>query len=135
MPDINLQYNLAVTLLDGDLSFEASHSHGRMKDPAVLEIKKRITVAVDPELLKIAKTERQAVVEVTTKDGVIVREHVLSVRGTAENPLTTEEVEKKARELMTSILGKERTEKLIDKIWNLEQVKNMRELRPFLSAR
>jgi hypothetical protein len=36
---------------------------------------------------------------------------------------------------MIPVLGKERTEKLIDKIWNLEQVKNMRELRPFLSAR
>jgi 2-methylcitrate dehydratase PrpD len=121
--------------LEGDLSFEASHSRERMKDPAVLEIKKRITVAVDPELMNVAKTERQAVVEVTTKEGTQLREHVFSVRGTAENPLTTEEVEKKSRELMTSILGKERTEKLIDKIWNLEQVKNMRELRPFLSAR
>ena len=27
MPDVNLQYILAVTLLDGDLTFEAAHSY------------------------------------------------------------------------------------------------------------
>jgi 2-methylcitrate dehydratase PrpD len=39
MPDINLQYILAVTMLDGALSFEAAHSYERMKDPRVLEMK------------------------------------------------------------------------------------------------
>lgn len=135
MPDVNLQHCLAMTLLEGDLSFEASHSRERMNDPVVLDIKKRISISVDPGLFKIVKTERQAVVEVTTKDGMKLTEHVLNVRGTAENPLTNEEIEKKCRELMIPVLGKERTEKLIGKIWNLEQVKDMRELRPFLSAR
>jgi 2-methylcitrate dehydratase PrpD len=134
MPDVNLQYSLAMTLLEGDLSFEASHSRDRMKDPAVLDIKKRVSISVDPGLLKIVKTERQAVVEVTTKDGTKLTEHVFNVRGTAENPLTSEEVEKKCRELMIPVLGKERTDALIDTIWNLERVKNVRELRPFLSA-
>jgi len=135
MPDVNLQYSLAMTLIEGDLSFEASHSSAHMKDPAVLDIKKRVSISVDPGLLKIVKTERQAVVEVTTNDGRKLTEHVFNVRGTSENPLTNEEVEKKCRELMAPVLGKERTDALIDTIWNLERVKDVRELRPLLSAR
>jgi 2-methylcitrate dehydratase PrpD len=87
----------------------------------------------DPEL-SVAKIVRQGIVEVTMKDGTRLREHVVSVRGTAENPMTTEEVEKKSRELMVPVLGKDRAKKLIHTIWNLEQVRNVRQLRPLISA-
>ena len=133
MPDINLQYILAVALVDGDLTFEAAHSYERMNDPAVLDVKKRIKLVEDPEL-SVAKIMRQAIVEVATKDGARLREHVVSVRGTAENPMTSLEVEKKCRELMTPVLGADRSKELIDKVWNLERVRNVRELRPLLSV-
>jgi len=133
MPDINLKYLLAVTLLDGELTFAASHSFERMSDPAVLDLKKLITLVDDPVLVA-AKPMRQGIVEVTTKDGSQLREHVVSVRGYVENPMTTEEVAKKCRELFIPVLGKERSDKLIDKIWNLEKVKNVRELRTLLSS-
>lgn len=133
MPDVNLQYILAVTLLDGRLTFEAAHSYERMKDPAVLELKKCISLVEGPELTK-AKITRQGIIELTTKDGTLLREHVVSVRGTVENPLTREEVAEKCQGLMAPLLGEDHTHKLIDKIWNLEQLKNVRELRPLLSA-
>ena len=133
MPNINLQYILAVTLLDGDLTFETAHSYERMNDPAVVDLKKRIKVVVDPEL-SAAKVMGQSIVEVTKKDGTLLREHVVSVRGTAENPVTTDEVEKECRELMTPVLGRDRTQKLINAIWNLEQVSNVRQLRALISA-
>ena len=133
MPNINLQYILAVTLLDGDLTFKAAHSYERMNDPAVLNVKRRIKLLADPEL-SAAKIMRQGIVEVTTKDGTQLREHVVSVRGTAENPMTTAEVEKKSRELMAPVLGRDRTEKLVHAIWNLEHVRNVRQLRPLISA-
>jgi len=133
MSDVNLQHILAVALLDGDLTFEAAHSYQRMSDPAVLGIRKHIKLVEDSEL-SIRGAMRQAIVEVTTGDGAKLREHVVHVHGTAENPMTTEEVEKKCRELLTPVLGGDRSQMLIDKIWNLEQVGNVRELRPLLSA-
>lgn len=133
MPDINLQHMLAVALLDGDLSFEAAHSYERMKDPTVLQIKKRITLAEDPGL-DTTRTARQSIVEVVTKEGNKYKEHVLGVRGTAENPMTTKEIEKKCNELLAPVLGKDRARKLIDRIWNLEGLKDVRELRPLISA-
>ena len=133
IPDINLQYILAVTLLDGNLTFEKARSFEDMKAPAVLQMEKCITLIGDPEL-NDPKALRQAIVEVTTRDGANFREHIVHVPGMAENPMTTEEVEKKCRGLFIPFLGEDRSQKLINMIWNLEQVRNVHELRPLLSA-
>jgi len=133
MPDINLQYILAVTLLDGDLTFETAHSYERMKDPVVQDLKKRVTLVADAEL-GTAEIPRQGIVEIITKDGARLKEHVVSARGSAGNPMTTEEVEEKSRRLLVPVLGEDRSKRLIDAIWNLEKVRNMRDLRPFLTA-
>ena len=85
------------------------------------------------ETLTATKRTRQAIIEIITKDGAQLIEHGVS-KETVENPMTREEVEEKSRELMTPVLGEDRSEKLINKIWNLKQVKNMRELRPLLSV-
>jgi hypothetical protein len=45
-----------------------------------------------------------------------------------------EEVVSKARDLMTPVLGADKTGKLIEKILALESVKNIRELRPLLQT-
>jgi 2-methylcitrate dehydratase PrpD len=132
MPDINLQYILAVTLLDGHLSFEAAHSYERMNDPAVIEIKKRIRLKAEPEL-RTPETRRTGIVEVTTKDGARLMEHVKYVLGTAQNPMTTQDVEKKCRSLLRPVLGEADTDEMIETVWNLERVKDIRELRKLLS--
>jgi len=73
-------------------------------------------------------------VEVITKDGAKLREHVWKIPGTAENPMTRGKVEKKSRKLLVPILGEGRSEEIIRKVWNLEKIGNVRELRPFFSA-
>jgi len=133
MPDVNLQYILAVTLLDGRLTFEAAHAYERMGEPAVLELRKRVRLVKDDELSS-AKVMRQGIVEVITKDGTELREHVVSVHGTAENPMTLEEVERKSEDLLAPVLGEARSRELMDRIGNLENIANVRELRPLLSA-
>ncbi len=73
-------------------------------------------------------------VQITKKDNTKLVEHVVNWRGRPENPMTTKEMEKKCRDLLAPVLGEDRSQKLIDKIWNLERVSNMRELRPLLSS-
>jgi 2-methylcitrate dehydratase PrpD len=130
MPDINLQHLLAVALLDGGLSFETAHSYDRMKDPTTMEARKIITLVEDHELIPY-----HTIIEVATKDGTKFRETVTTVLGRPENPMPTEMVEKRCKDLMVPVLGEHHTKKLIDKIWNLDKVKNVRELRPLLSTR
>lgn len=131
MPDVNLQYIFATTLIDGVPTFEAAHSFERMADPAVLALKKKITLIGDPELTR-ARPENQSIVLVTTRDGRQLEKRVTTVRGRADDPLATAEVEAKARELMEPVLGATRTRQLMDAIDKLEAVSSMRELRPLL---
>lgn len=133
MPDINLQYILSVVLLDGKLSFEAAHSFERMRDPRVLEIMSRIELKPDPELTR-ARPPRQAVVEVSTGDGRHLIRRVVSVRGTAENPMTTEEVEKKAKDLISPVTGREKCDQLVRMVEEIQEVTDMRGFRSVLSV-
>ncbi len=75
---------------------------------------------------------RVAIVEVTLNNGTRLSERVEHVRGTPENPMTTEEVVAKARELMTPVLGAANCSKLIERVMGLQNVNDIRELRPLL---
>jgi hypothetical protein len=44
------------------------------------------------------------------------------------------EVEAKCIDLLQPILGKRRTRSLIDQVWNIEKIDDMRALRPLLRA-
>jgi hypothetical protein len=48
--------------------------------------------------------------------------------------MTRAEVDAKAFDLIAPILGKQRARSLIDRIWNIEAVADVRELRPLLTA-
>ncbi|MBI4527767.1 MAG: MmgE/PrpD family protein [Deltaproteobacteria bacterium] len=131
MPDINLQYILAVTLLDGKLSFESAHCYERMTDARVLEMKSRIELQPDPDLGS-EDAPRQAIVEVATRDGRNLRTHVKNVRGTAADPMTQEEVINKARDLISAVIGKQKCERLIEMVRGIEDVADIRDFRPLL---
>src|SRR2546422_935950 len=68
MPDVNLQYAIAVALIDGTMSFDASHSYERMRDPQVLAVKKRVQLVADRALMDRA-APRSGRVDVTLRDG------------------------------------------------------------------
>jgi 2-methylcitrate dehydratase PrpD len=131
MPDICLQHMVAVMLLDKTASFRSAHDKARMQDPAVLQLRAKVQYVPDDELTPFLPA-RVAIVEVTLIDGTRLTERVDAVRGTAQNPMTHEEVVAKARDLIAPVLGKESCDKLVDKILGLESAKDLRELRPLL---
>ncbi len=133
MPDINLQHVFAITLLDGDLSFEAAHSFERMQDPRVLEVKSRIALVAEPEVARVPPL-RHSVVEVTLKDGRKLQKRATTFRGNEDNPLSTEEMEKKASDLLEPVLGAQRSRQLIEAVGRLESLSRIRELLPLLEA-
>jgi 2-methylcitrate dehydratase PrpD len=131
MPDICLQHMVAVMLIDKTASFKAAHDRARMKDPTVLAMRAKVQLVSDEELEKM-EPARQAIVEITLNDGTVLKERVNDVRGTVDNPMTREEVAQKARDLVEPVIGKANSNALIDKIWALENVKDVRELRSVL---
>lgn len=128
MPDINLQYLVAVMLLDGKLTFASSHDFERMKSRAVRAIQKRIDLRGSAEL-SASRIPRQGIVEILTRDRRRLRHHTEMVKGMPNNPLQRMEVEEKTSDLVAPVLGKKRTRTLIDTIWDLDRVKDMRMLR------
>jgi len=132
MPDVNCQHIIALALLEGAVSFEDSHSYERMKDPKVRAAKERVELIADKSLMD-PEAPRSGRVEVKLKDGRTVSHFTPHAPGTKENPLTTEEVSAKARSLMAPVLGAGPAEEIIRRVNALESVKDVRELRPFLT--
>jgi 2-methylcitrate dehydratase PrpD len=131
MPDVNVQYILAVTVLDGRLSFAAAHDYDRMQRPDVQAMKARVHLEVDFEMDRVGP-RYQALVEVLTTSGQQLREHIINVRGRPENPMSRDEIEEKARLLMTPVLDHDHVSRLFDAIRNLESVTDISSLRPLL---
>jgi 2-methylcitrate dehydratase PrpD len=132
MPDVNLQYVIAVALVDGAVSFADSHSRERMADPQIRAVKERVQLIADKKLMDPA-APRSGMVEVTLKDGRTVSRFTRFPPGTKENPLSTEGLNAKVRDLMAPVLGAERTANLIQRVNALEEVRNVRELRPLFT--
>jgi 2-methylcitrate dehydratase PrpD len=130
-PDLCLQYLVAVMLIDKTVSFRAAHDRARMQHPAIVSERAKVKLIAEDELERLLP-KRVAVVEVTLSDGTVLTERNDTVRGTPENPMSTEEVIDKARDLITPVLGGATSAKLIDRLFALEGVKDIRELRPLL---
>jgi 2-methylcitrate dehydratase PrpD len=133
MPDICMQHMVACMLLDGIVTFESSHDDARMQDPKVQALRKKVTLIGDEALQKVMPS-RQGIVTLRLSDGRTLRHHTEAVRGTAENPMKRAEVDEKCYHLLVPVLGKSRSRKLVDAVWGLETVKDVRSLRSLLRA-
>lgn len=130
MPDINVQYLVAGTLVDGSCNFTMAHDEERLRhDPVIRKLLDNTTLVADEEMEPV----RQAVVTLRTSRGEL-RRHVPHVRGTADEPMTTEEVEKKADEIMIPVIGNERSRQLIEAVRNIENIDDVRQLRDLMGA-
>jgi 2-methylcitrate dehydratase PrpD len=128
MPDISVQHLLAVMLLDGIVTFQSAHDFKRMKDSNVLDLRKRIEALGDPGLTD-AQRRWRCVMEVTLKDGRVLRHQTMAAKGSFENPLTFGEENEKALDLIAPVLGKKRAQDLLAALWKFDQIRNVRALR------
>lgn len=120
MPALNLPYLCSVILIDGTLSFEMADSLPRMStDQAVRELMNRVRVLHDPAQEAVPRKE-SARVTVRLQDGRSETGFVEHVRGYPANPMTREDVEAKARELMGPVLGFAQADALIDLVFRID---------------
>ena len=129
----NMQHMLAILLLDGELTFESCHDSSRVRDPRVIALKRRIKLVGSREITE-ARPRRQGIIEITTRDGRLLKHRTRAVKGTACDPMTRAELEEKCLGLTASILGLRRARTLMKTVWNIEQLANVRALRSLLMA-
>jgi 2-methylcitrate dehydratase PrpD len=137
MSDINLQHLTAIMLLDRDISFEASHDPARSRDRQVLALKDKVQLVGSAALSKARTT--QAIVEVTLARpqgrarSTVVRHHTRAVLGSATRPMDRADIERKCRPLLEPALGARRAGALVDAIWSIDRLPDVRALRRLLS--
>jgi 2-methylcitrate dehydratase PrpD len=131
IPDICLQQMVAVMLLDKTVSFRGAHDKPRMQDAAALRERAKVNLVYDEELAKLLPV-RVTVVEIELTDGSLLSERITAVRGTPRNPMTRAEVIDKTRDLTAPVLGRDKSEKLIETVFAIESVTDIRNLRPLL---
>ncbi len=132
MPDVNCQHMIAMALVDGKITFASTRSYERMSDPVVLAVKERVSLVPDSALMDPA-APRSAKVEVVLKDGRTLNQFTPHAYGTKQNPMGTESVNTKVRDLLEPVLAPSRTVAVIRRVNALESVANVRELLPFLT--
>ncbi len=131
MPDICMQHMCAVMLLDGTVSFKSSHDEKRMRDRRVGALREKVQLLGD-DAMSAAMPSRQGIVELELAGGRRLRHHTRAVRGTPDNPMTRAEVDAKSYDLLAPAIGRGRARKLCDAVWNLDQIDDVRSLRPLL---
>ena len=133
MPDVSCQHLVALALVKGAVSFADSHDVALTRDAAIMAERSKVQVVADAALMDPA-APRGAIVEVTTTDGRKIEHFTKYPPGTKENPLDTEAVSAKTRDLIAPVLGADRAARLIDQINALEKLGDMRALRPLFTA-
>lgn len=130
MPDINVQHLLSVMLIDGNVTFASAHDYERMKDPAVLRVREKVEAVPDASLTDPARRWRCAM-EIRLKGGRVLQDATMAAKGGLDNPLTREEEEEKAIDLMGPVLGQKPSRALIARLLAMETVSDVRSMRAF----
>lgn len=131
MPDVCLQHLLPLMLIDGNVGFANSHDFARMEDADILALRAKVRIVPSTELDE-AKPPRQAIVELTLKDGRLLRHHAEAVAGSAAKPMTEREITAKVTDLTSDCLGPDKTRQLIETVFEIERLADLSALRPLL---
>jgi 2-methylcitrate dehydratase PrpD len=122
----SIPYVVSVCLLDRELG-PKQLTEGRLGDPLLLSISKKVKVLCDDELNKVYPEKTPSRVEITLKGGRSLMEQVDIPKGDPRDPMTlddlTEKVKRFAGERDQATLGR-----VIEQILDLEHVEDIRAL-------
>ncbi len=133
MPDVNCQHLVALALVRGAVSFADSHDASLLQEPTIRALSEKVEVVGDPALMT-RDAPRSARVEIILADGRRLQHFTKFPPGTEENPLSTERVNAKVRDLIVPVLGASRADELIARLNDLENLADVRALRSLIAS-
>ena len=131
----NVQKVLATAALDRKkVTLLEPYSSDRQEGGPMLAFSGKIRVVGDPELEKLLSIHPAgpAIVEVETRDGKRFSARVDDPRGEPSNPFSKEEVEEKFMSLSTRVVGKRKSEAILQAVNNLEAMDDVEQLTSLL---
>jgi aconitate decarboxylase len=131
---MNMFYGIAVMALRGDVAAR-DYTEDRIADRETLAFIPRIKVFVDDALEAMGPAFRHAArVAVRTVDGRTVQREVLNRRGSPENPVTRQDVERKFTANLAGILATAEIDRLKTLALSLDTLPNAGEIVTILSS-
>ncbi len=133
-PDINIQYAMALMIMDKNATFRSIHNKQRMQDPAILRLRSKVVLQAPARSGGGGGngSARPPLLEVTLTDGTRLTQDTGPVLGTVQNPMTRGQLVAKCGDLMTPVIGGAASTQLINRVLELEKARDIRELRPLL---
>lgn len=125
---MNGSYAAAVALLDG-AAFVDQYSPERIADPRILDLITRVEITHDETLDAGGAAKRHAVRAVAElRNGCRMERYVEQRTGSAEHPLTDEQIERKFRTIAADVLSKSVASNVIATVGSLERLDDVRAL-------
>jgi 2-methylcitrate dehydratase PrpD len=115
----SLVHCAAVALLRRRLA-PADFADEVVNDPTVRDLRSRVRVTVDPGVSK-----RGAAVTLRLRDGRSLERTVRANRGTPDNPLRDEDLERKFLAGAVDVVGAAEARRMLEQCWSLEQLDDM----------
>lgn len=116
---VSLQYSLAEALYRGELG-KTAYSAESLRHPEILELARRVEYYADPHFPGPGRFK--GAVKITLKDGRTLEEVEEYNRGSAENPMTYDELRAKFDANASGFLDSAERDRVADQIMRLEQV-------------
>ncbi len=127
-PGFSMPYALASYLVLKEAGPPAYRQEA-LRNRAIEKLAAKVTVKEDPEMNGRTPLERPARVTLHLNNGKSVERLVKLPRGESDSdPLSDAELSEKFLKLTSSLLGTDRSEKLLDKLWHIDTVNDLREV-------
>jgi len=120
-------YCAAAALLFGSARM-AAFTPERRADKQLRDLMRRVELSIDPELDAAFPRQRAARVEIETTSGERLRHFAPTRKGDPDSPLSDAEIAEKYRELAAAELGGEASERLLARLWRIDEMANLAEL-------
>jgi 2-methylcitrate dehydratase len=125
--DHSLPYVIAAAIADRQVT-PLQFTQAKIMDPTIRAQLQKVKVVADPEIEKVFPALQRADVEVLTTDGRTFSTRLDFPKGDPRNPLTDAEIEAKFRALAAPVMTEEASGRLMDAVWNLEELASVTEL-------
>ena len=128
---MSVPYLVSRALLDGQVWLD-QFTDDKLKDPEAHALQERVTMVLDPELDALAPRHLPHRVTVTTSDGRVLTELVVSPKGDPDNRMTQDEIEEKFRRLTRDVMDADVIEDVIAAVRALEGVDDVADITAML---
>jgi 2-methylcitrate dehydratase len=118
--DHSFPFLIAAALIDGAIN-ERTFTPECFRDPAILALADKVTMAEDPEFSKAFPQDYKVRFDVTMKSGDVVKVQQANSKGHPRNPMSDAEIEEKFLHQADAVLPREQSRALLTELWQLEK--------------